>query len=355
MEEIDLKELFGSEPEYIYTEEYQAEIIREIVKKFIPGLEINHIKIGTSENLDKTDWKSIILTLDGKNARIEKSEYFLGKGTEMVHFTKLKTLIEILNNPKLRLYNLYNLDDPREFEFANRIFQGKSTNNTKILKDAKENLYITSFCKSIIFNKKTSDEFNMWRLYGDDGKGVALKFEVLNDPKQLTDFHISNIKYGSKNRDKFYKIINEIKSDGRITMSVFYDFGKLNIFHKSNLYTMENEIRLLYDRRQIRTGYTGNIITDNNGIELFPNILKDEKKVNSKYFELDLFSKTNKDGRFSYLNSFSQVLPLLKIVEIKFGYKCEYDSDQIVELAQVNLGYVPKMKDTRLKRYFFGY
>lgn len=120
--EIDLNKIAG-DVGYLNTEDYQIKLILEIVNKYIPNITLSHIRYRELTNENDNNSQSILLTLDGKNSKMGNSEYFSGKGTKMVHFTKYETLIKILRNPKLRLYNLHHLNDPREFEFANRIFQ----------------------------------------------------------------------------------------------------------------------------------------------------------------------------------------------------------------------------------------
>jgi len=92
---------------------------------------------------------------------------------EIVHFTSLWKLKEILGTNTFRLYNAHNSND--KTEFSNWL------DNFDIDADKlKRKTYIGSFCDSKILNDDEKASI-MWDEYGKKGKGVVIKFEIAPD------------------------------------------------------------------------------------------------------------------------------------------------------------------------------
>ena len=317
------------------------------VKSLFPALDLTHLKYGNSIN-NEVNWCHYHFNIPPSNSNLVNSQYYFKKKS-FVHFTSFQALSIILKEMSVRLYNLHKLNDPREFTFASRLFQL----NQDFIDDAKDNLFIMSFCDLEILNpRRATDEFNMWRLYGNQGKGVSIVFSLKNEPKEWLDFHLSKVHYGSEKRDNFRKLLNVLSSLNNSSPTIDTDFGKLYAFHKSKLFSPESEVRLLFDRRKKRVGMGGKTVT-NNEKQIFP-IIKDDllKLIESndkiKYLQIPIYSPK--------VSQWDKEVPLIKIDKILIGYNFEAEADKIIRniesLCMETLGYKPIVKQSRLRRYY---
>jgi hypothetical protein len=210
-------------------------------------------------------------------------------------------------------------------------------------------------CKEqVLRDKNIGFEFNLWRLYGDNGFGVAviLGFSQ-NKPSNWKDYFLSKIHYGASSREKLVRINDLIKKYEKESPGISIDLGQLVCFHKSNLYSLEEEIRLLFDNRE------KNILSAtqyrNSKNELVSPIIKDDivKSVSSskkiKYLELPIF-----------YNSYDTVsednkVPIPKIESIILGYQYKKPYSVIGKLQSLclkQLGYLPQIIPSRLVKYY---
>ncbi len=263
----------------------------------------------------------------------------------------------ILQERSLRLYNLRNLNDPREFVFASNLLLA----NEKKIEDAKDNLFIMSFCESNIL-KNLSSEFNMWRLYGQQGKGLGIVFSIANEPENWNDFHLSKVYYGTNERSNFKKLLDELENLNNEGQVFDIDLGKICAFHKSNLFKPEMEVRILFDKRILRTGKHSRTTT-HQGKLVFPIIKSDlfkviENKDKVRFLQIPIYhNELRQNNGNDILVSTDLETPLLKIEEIIIGYdfqKIEEITDIIGQLCANHLGYKPKIKQTRLTGYYWG-
>ena len=106
---------------------------------------------------------------------------------EAYHYTKLSTLISLLvqqddKPPRLRLWNSSYMNDAYEGKVFDKLLSQTDTlKDTDIIKmyvndsensilQTDSNVYITSF-------STVEDSFQMWNIYGDHERGVAIKFD----------------------------------------------------------------------------------------------------------------------------------------------------------------------------------
>ena len=330
---------------FIMEDEQLENFYREVLRLF-PNININHFKAGSQTN-NEIRWANHHFSIPAENSNLYKSSYFHDGGS-VVHFTNLYALNSILSEGLIRLYNLHKLNDPREFTYASKVFNLTQSKKS----DAKENFYLISFCDSRLLNEVTS-EFNMWRLYGDNGKGVAVKFSIDNDPLHWRDFHMSDVKYGHDNRNLFAQLSKLSQEISNSKFSVDVDLSKLCIFHKSNLYKVEREIRLIYDRREMRAGLKNRTIKYFDQL-VFPKLRYDLFKIaesndKTRYLEIPI--------RHVLYQEYEPELPLLKIEEIIVGYnfikKPNKLLDRIKEMCVERLGYEPKVGQTRLHKFYW--
>jgi hypothetical protein len=329
--------------------------LEEKIKKFdkafsklFPGIEMYYTQYGNGKE-GEIVWEKVHFQVPNENSSLASSPYFY-ENKSLLHFSNIYALSSILQEKNIRLYNLYNLNDPREFTFASNVFNI----NDDFIKDAKENVFIMSFCETELLKTKATSEFNMWRLYGNEGNGIGIIFKIVNDPNKWVDFHISKIIYGVDERFKFVKLLNLLNKLNEDGPTLEVDFGKILAFHKSRLFELEKEVRIIHDRREKKIGSQAKTVTDKDKKQIFPIIKPDLLKLfgksnKTKYLKLPIFSNSIKD--------YDPELPLLKIDQIVLGYNVVENNKEIREnisqLFEEQLGYTPKIIQTRLKNFYW--
>ncbi|MFB6340843.1 DUF2971 domain-containing protein [Saccharicrinis sp. FJH62] len=316
------------------------------VNNLFPGINFSQFRNGHVEE-GREVWTRNHYTIPSENLNLIGSPYYYEQ-KQVVHFTNIFALNSILQEKAIRLYNLHNLNDPREFTFASKIFDLSDS----VIKDAKDNLFIFSFCEENILNN-SSDEFNMWRLYGKNGKGVALVFSVQNSLDEWNDFHLSKVSYGVDQRRKFMQLLRFLNANVNQEPFIDVDFGKLYAFHKSKMFSIEKEVRLVFDRREMRSGAINRTVTLKNE-PIFPIIKSDlykiiENKNNIRYLRLPIYFTSNKSNDYE--------VPLLKIEKIIVGYnyidEVKSIKSNLFEICNEQLGYTPEIEQTRIKNLYW--
>lgn len=160
-------------------------------------------------------------------------------------YSSLHSFFDILNNQSVRMCALPGMNDPSEGVLAyNYIHSDSSQENNKA--EEKKNRFlndtlILSFCEG----KEKFDELTQWRLYGDNAKGVCCEYEL--DGVLPDDYFFRRTIYESDNSngtlEKLKKICDSVKQS---EIDFFVDAKLLYPFFKSEAYSIENEIRLLY-------------------------------------------------------------------------------------------------------------
>ena len=320
--------------------------ISELTKKFLPNVKISPFRFGSEKGVETVHY-----CISPNNIDLINSEYFYDKETRFVHFTSLNALQSILSEKCIRLYNLNNLNDPREYGYAGDLIFF----NYKNKKEAKENIFLLSMCqKDILDEGSTEIEFNLWRLYGNNGFGVAiiLNFEC-NSLQSWKDYFLSKVHYGSTSRSKIKDYNDSIKKLENDIPQVVVDLGQIVCFHKSKLYSLEQEIRLLFDKRdKNKLSYTKYV--DSYNILQSPVIYTDIAKsaqLNKviQYLELPIYS--------SNLDPISEdnKIPIPKIEKIILGYQFQRIStitSRLQSLSVEKLGYIPLVEKSRLTKFY---
>lgn len=143
---------------------------------------------------------------------------------KIIHYTSIESLYSIVHSGVLRLYDLNNANDPSEFQtFFKSIGLQKPQ---EFISSAKKQIFTSSFCG---FNEDQSDSAEMWRLYGSDGRGVALVFEILNQEDDWHKIIIGSVLYDSNSelKEKLVRLISLMEKYN----SLGFDFsGSINFF-----------------------------------------------------------------------------------------------------------------------------
>lgn len=322
-------------------------LIENYLKEKFPRIEFKKMTAGDSNKSVPNYIQYQIYS----NTDLIDSKYFYNAKKEFIHFTKLDSIKSIISSCQFRLYNMYNMNDPREYSFANKDFQ-------KLIKDRedpKENLFLMSMCKPKVLSGDSGLEFNMWRLYSNDGEGIALKigFERTNN-YLWEDFYLSEVYYGSEERNILYEAYKFVNKNEIKHPSASIDFSQIAGFHKPKFYHLENEVRLLADYREFKVHGSKTFNTDD-GERLFPIIKRDIEKSKLfpvKFLELPIYSKIHSQNIYDI-----STIPFPTIKEVIIGHKhkdnFEKLSNELKILCLKHLGYLPIIKMSRISKWFF--
>lgn len=178
---------------------------------------------------------------------------------EIAKYTTLDTLVAVLQSGKMRMNSIVSMNDKTEIDFLEEYIRNYKEDFDKYLFADKE--FITSFTTRI-------DDLDMWRLYGDNARGVCMVFERINkDSDEL--FNISYIAEKSDVLEKIAKLQDALKDNSiRFRMNLL---KKYQHFLKLSDYSSESECRLMVNSEKT----DGWFINRDNGI-LTPYI---EKKL----------------------------------------------------------------------------
>lgn len=231
-----------------HTELYLKEVVQPSFPfiEFFSGLSWGSDQVGAAVDIPKFNW------------HFKESDYYYSESNKFIHYTNLRNLINILNEGFMRAYDLNYPDDPQELLYAGKELLGNYT--IENLKTLRSLTYVLSMC--IYDEEKYPDEFDLWRLYGNNGYGVGIIFGFRGDTERWDDDFISRVYYGDSDKIEIFKKFlynhNEFHSKyhfkilpnrllgepGKIPEWIAIFLG----FHKSGLYKLENEVRLLsYD------------------------------------------------------------------------------------------------------------
>lgn len=254
-----------------------------------------------------------------------------------MHYTSIKNLISILRSQSVRLYDFNNFNDSLEFVYANKYFLSKERIELE-LKEFKSQLFGLSLCE---YNEDNiTNNINLWRLYADNGNGVCIVFELVNENiNEIYGYTFGKIKYCQigVNIDELEKIRERAEEHQKK-----YDFSCTNLeelltpiccFYKTNLFKIENEIRLFHFSK---------------------------KRPYDKHYDDEVKSDLNNQNSIVYfkevpiLNTSNNRIPQLKIKEILFGYNLrpEHKTDLELVIEDLNLPEKIPVKWSPIKNHF---
>lgn len=158
------------------------------------------------------------------------------KVSKLCKYTTLDTLYALLTRGTYRVSGLVGMNDKSELDFFDD-YCG-TTDDTNV-----NDVFISC-------GVEDCDDLTMWRLYGDNAKGVCLVFEVKDIAKDT--FMLHKVSYAIKTKDGGYnnQKLDIIKS----LMTLGLHFGEKNKwkhFFKASEYSIEKEIRLLYINNEL--------------------------------------------------------------------------------------------------------
>jgi hypothetical protein len=172
------------------------------------------------------------------------------------------------------------------------------------------------------------------------------------------NYFLSKVHYGATARNRIKKLHYLLKKLENDKPKVTVDLGQIACFHKSLLFELEKEIRLLFDDRVYDTGinkFRMNYRTRKGTISspiIRTDIYKScALKKEVRYLELPIYYN-GIEAKFVNPGP----VPIPKIERIIFGYSHTNNFSSLAEkvgnLCQEQLGYLPKIEKSRLTKYY---
>jgi len=277
------------------------------------------------------------------NESLKGSKYYYRRKKKIfIHYTNLNSLLNIIREGQIRLYDLSSLDDPQELSYSTNALELLDI-ETGDIEEQKKKIFILSMNE---FKEEAKlNNFINWRLYGQDGSGIGIVLEISEkDYDYHSHQHICKVFYNKddlKDLENLVNLSNEFfdKQDENIKLLNLYQdlLARFLAFHKINIYNPENEVRLIeYIENPDYLDETINFDLKN---------LKERRYINIK-----LFSEISKKDPFLYSLD-------IKLSKVILGYKYsrsnKRDIEEIVnKISDKSLGYQIPVEITRLKKFF---
>ena len=203
---------------------------RALLESVCDKLEFSLGQIHLSEN----DENKFMLTLLGKI----DCEY-------LWRYTSLTSLFETIKNEKHAMCCPVSMNDASEGTYADskmQWFPYYLKNETYYHR--KNDVFMLSCC-----NCEEEDNLSMWRLYGDDSKGICIKYDM---PKNIDNIQMYFAKVNYASDIDFHPELDFLNSlqNTVIEGNWYFVIDKWYIwryFFKSSEYAIENEVRLIFD------------------------------------------------------------------------------------------------------------
>lgn len=151
-------------------------------------------------------------------------------------YTSLETYRNILNHGTFRMNSIIAMNDENESLWADLVTCKDEIPNEEYYKSVvkNKNLLITSFTSK-------EDNATMWRLYGNQGKGICMAFSVPSN-------RITKVLYVNEKDEKVRKLKEArtaLLSKG--IKAEFSDMSEMKYYIKHSDFSIEGEYRYLYD------------------------------------------------------------------------------------------------------------
>ena len=209
--------------------EEKVECIKSEFKKI--GLDLEDVKFNTFDN---RYWLYFDLSKYIKDKEEEEKPSYLCK------YVSLGTYMNMLKNRTFRINSITSMNDTSESfflgEFLCNVYQSKEERYKETIKN--HNTFITSL-------SKLYDSALMWRLYGDNGKGVCLVFDVKSAKAKP-------ILYIGRKVSRYQQLRTAIRNLNNKGINIFiHDIESQRFYVKSDQFDYEKEYRLLHSSDNI--------------------------------------------------------------------------------------------------------
>lgn len=337
---------------------YLDKIIKEYIQgvsEYYPGLKFSERRSTYSGD----EPKSCDLEFGLYSGNLKGTHYVFSKNKSFIHYTSsLQSLFEILNTGYLRLSNLQSLNDPQELCFLQNTLGIRFTPDQ--INEFKNQYFTASFCK--ILDEDKPDSFPMWRLYGGDGYGAAIVFEVLNAKANWFKYLFAKVQYGQNRSLTKFRDFLAFHNDFQLRYhNPIQNWPKsliaLMALHKNQIWSYEKEIRLLthypFDEYSLEEH-----AWDSQMCNLKHSISKNGKHYS--YVELPLFDSIEykrlktRMKELGYEGHLETSMPILKIKKIILGYRLGDNffttQDIVKHISKDQYGYNFAVSDSHLRK-----
>jgi len=234
------------------------------------------------------------------------------KDEGFIHFTSFQSFKEIINSGIIRLYNPHFGNDPNEI-----VFGSKSRYETKVDSDSTlERLFVLS-----LNNEIAKDDLTMWKLYGNDGNGVGLVFEFLQETDLWSNWYFGKVLYGENEvitkLDDFHEDYKTVQAEMGQPPLLDLDIVPIYAFHKSGFFQTENEVRLLHYNKTNARSYSYGREQQSEGMKIKKTLNRELRET--YYLEYPLWWKHN--GEKADRHEAPQYHPKIALKEIILGYR----------------------------------
>ncbi|MEY3498447.1 MAG: hypothetical protein RL308_116 [Bacteroidota bacterium] len=222
------------------TRDQKIEIYLKGAREFYPDLNLNSAFSLYSGDLASPSSGKIQLKHGLVDPTLINSE-----SIQIVHYTSLNSFFEIINSETIRFYNCFNLNDPKEIEHGLKMLNFPY--EKRWIDNLKRNHFILSASK---YDAQLKDNFDLWRLYGQDGMGVGLVFEVPKEINSWAGINLSQIEYSSDMLTtslpkRFLDYHQEFQSNYKLFENIPTIIPLLASFQKNEIWKIENETRIV--------------------------------------------------------------------------------------------------------------
>ena len=199
------------------------------------------------ENLEY-DEKSAMMWLNAE-AEDELFRFLLQRDSkdntykQLCRYTSLNSLFLTMRDGNQVMCSITCMNDKGETSYADKyVGYGAFANSTSTIRENND-CFILSCCE-----EEMADNLTMWRLYGNDGKGVCLEYDVDTSKVDNKEFFLAPVSYGVRMDEHpaldYIKQIRHWTDNGwRFELKRWYIWKH---FFKSYLFKEEKEVRLLY-------------------------------------------------------------------------------------------------------------
>jgi hypothetical protein len=294
---------------------YEAALKDEFFSKFPELREFLEMRYAGNNAQEITSSEA---ALSNENKKYANSNYYYkvadNLNMEFIHFTSLKGLLSILQTNSIRLSSLNGMNDPNEIAFASEIFEDMTS---EYIERQKKATLSFSFCEFNSFDKEietNANNLDLWRFYGNNGEGVAIKFKIINEQKNWIAYHLSQIKYGKSSLDYWESVSDSLNEFNKKYPKFYINLARLLCFHKSTYYKNEQEVRLVFGAHYNKSSQLLDYSRAGWNDEIYPKV---EKKGDNFYSYLPLTSNKKTNGQKTYFER----APEISIEKIYLGFK----------------------------------
>lgn len=293
---------------------------KEVLKKVFPNAHFSQSIVFGGANDEINSFKGTIST----GNIFKGTSYEFGEKKELIHFTSLNSLIQILRNGYFRMSDFNCLDDDEELNYSLKKFHNLNLEKENI-KQIKQNLFCFSSCES---NDRTIFNHFMWEVYSDKGRGCAIEYKLTkNNPYK---FLHGVVKYGENQFDEINTTLELSEKFSQLNNGFYVQdlprvLLNILIFHKSKSYEIEDEVRLVYNQKGVS-------VKNNINPHIYSDLYKNQK--------VRRFLKLYLKGKHPFLPNKElkedQVLDIFPQVEIKrIILGTHINSDDLIDLINL--------------------